>query len=76
MEKNLLNRIEENPGVMLGKPVIKGTRIIVEIILEKIAYGSSEEEILKSYPNLKKDDIKDAILYAAKFISATDILAV
>lgn len=54
MQERLLTRRETNPQIMLGKPVIKGTRLTVEIILEKLAYGESEEEILKEYPFLKK----------------------
>lgn len=69
MEKKLLNRIETNPKIMFGKPVIKGTRLTVEIILEKLAYGETENEILKEYPFLMKDDIKAALLYAAKTVS-------
>jgi len=52
MTDDLLSRIEINPEVMLGKPVIRGTRITVEIVLEKIAAGSSVEEILDDYPRL------------------------
>lgn len=69
MEKKLLKRIEINPKIMFGKPVIKGTRLTVEIILEKLAYGETEDEIRKEYLFLKKDDIKAALLYAAKTIS-------
>ena len=47
MKQKLLNRIEANPKIMFGKPVIKGTRLTVEIILEKLAYGETEDEILK-----------------------------
>ncbi|OOP56783.1 MAG: antitoxin [Candidatus Brocadia carolinensis] len=68
-KKKLLKRIEINPKIMFGKPVIKGTRLTVEIILEKLAYGETEDEIRKEYLFLKKDDIKAALLYAAKTIS-------
>ena len=68
-EKNLLNRIEINPDILLGKPVIKGTRLPVELLVEKVAYGSSYDEILKSYPFLKVRDIQAALLYAAKTVS-------
>ena len=53
-EKNLLKRIVIDPKIMLGKPVIKGTRLTVEIIVEKIAYGETMEEIKKDYPFLMK----------------------
>jgi len=74
VEKKLLNRIEANPKIMFGKPVVKGTRLTVEIILEKLAYGETEDEILKEYPFLKKDDIKAALLYAAKTISLEETI--
>ena len=75
VKEKLLNRIETNPTIMFGKPVIKGTRLTVEIILEKLAYGESEEEILKEYPFLKKEDmdIKAALLYAAKTVSLEEV---
>jgi len=74
MKTRLLNRIETDPNIMFGKPVIKGTRLPVEIILEKLAYGETEDEILKEYPFLKKDDIKAALLYAAKTLSLEEVL--
>jgi uncharacterized protein (DUF433 family) len=60
---DLLERIEINPGVMLGKPVIRGTRITVEIILEKIAAGCSVEEVLADYPRLAVEDVRAAVAY-------------
>ena len=68
-EKELLERIETNPEIMLGKPVIKGTRLPVEIILEKLGHGYNEDEIIKDYPFLKKEDIKACLIYAAKRIA-------
>ena len=65
-EKMLLKRIEINPKIMLGKPVIKGTRLSVELIIEKIAYGSTREEILIQYPFIEGNDVQAALLYAAK----------
>ena len=73
MKEKLLNRIETNPKTMFGNPVIKGTRLTVEIILEKLAYGASEEGLLKEYPFLKKEDIKAALLYAAKTLSLEEV---
>jgi len=69
MKENLLKHIEINPQIMMGKPVIKGTRLPVEIILEKLAYGYTEEDILKDYPFLTRDDIKASLLYAAKVLA-------
>jgi uncharacterized protein (DUF433 family) len=54
---NFLNKIETNPNVMLGKPVIKGTRITVELLLKKLSGGFSFEEILEMYPHLQNEDI-------------------
>ena len=75
-EKHLLKRIIVDPQVMLGKPVIKGTRLPVEIILEKIAYGASFDDILKDYPFLTEDDIRAALLYAARTLSEEEIYTV
>lgn len=74
MKTRLLTRIEINPRIMFGKPVIKGTRLPVEIILEKLAYGETEEDILKDYPFLKKEDVKAALLYAAKTLSLEEVV--
>ncbi len=76
MDEKLLNRIERNPQIMFGKPVIKGTRLTVEIILEKLAYGKTEDEILKEYPFLKKEDIKAALLYAARTLSLEEVVQI
>jgi len=76
MDNLYANRIESHPDIMFGKPVIRGSRLTVEIILEKLGYGESEEEILKEYPFLHKDDIKASLLYAAKSLSLEEILAV
>lgn len=59
------NRIEISPDIMLGKPVIKGTRIPVELIVRKLGEGASVEDLLDAYPNLKKEDIQAALIYAA-----------
>jgi uncharacterized protein (DUF433 family) len=59
-------RIAVDPLVCHGKACIKGTRIMVSVILDNLADGVSEEEILKSYPSLTSEDIKAAIAYAAE----------
>ncbi len=59
------NRIEVNPKVMLGKPVIRGTRIPVESILRKLSEGATEADLLDAYPRLTPEDIKAALAYAA-----------
>lgn len=59
------DRVNINPEIMLGKPVIKGTRIPVELIVRKIGEGASVEELLDAYPNIAREDIQAALLYAA-----------
>ncbi|MFZ1323028.1 MAG: DUF433 domain-containing protein [Ignavibacteria bacterium] len=61
---NITNRIESNPSVMLGKPVIKGTRITVELLLKKLAEGNTVEQILNSYDHITIEDIYASINYA------------
>jgi len=75
-EKALLKRIVINPKIMLGKPVIKGTRLPVEIIVEKVAYGATIADLQKDYPFLKGDDIRAALLYAAKRLANEEIYEV
>jgi len=58
-------RIELNPAVLQGKPVVRGTRIPVEDILRKLADGATEADILDAYPRLTRDDIQAALRYAA-----------
>ncbi len=67
-------RIEVNPAVMMGKPVIRGTRITVELILRKIAEGASDAELLEDYPNLTIDDIRAAVAYGAASVAHEEIV--
>ncbi len=59
-------RISSDPAIMFGKPVIKGTRVPVELIVNKLAGGRTVEQLLKSYPHLVSDDIYACLSYAAK----------
>jgi len=59
-----MNRIELNPRVCNGRPVIKGTRITVSVILEQIAAGDSWDTVLSNYPELKRQDIHAALIYS------------
>jgi len=61
-------RIDINPEICHGKPRIKGTRIMISIILEWLESGKSFEEIIEAYPNITREDISAAIRYARKFI--------
>jgi len=69
-------RIEVNPKVMLGKPVVRGTRVTVELILRKLAEGATEKDLLDAYPRLKREDIQAAIGYAADAIAHEETLLV
>jgi uncharacterized protein (DUF433 family) len=60
----ITDRIEINPRVMLGKPVIRGTRIPVELILRKLSEGANEAALLDAYPRLTREDIQAVIGYA------------
>lgn len=70
------DRIVSDQKIMLGKPVIKGTRITVELILKKLSEGSSFEELLQAYPHLTKEDILATLSYSADVISREEIIAV
>ena len=67
-------RIVVDQKVMVGKPIIKGTRIPVDAIIRRFAEGMSIEEILEEYPNLTTEDIKSALRYAAKVVSGEDVI--
>ena len=71
---NNTNRIESSPNVMLGKPVIKGTRVTVELILKKLAAGFTMEQILQSYEHLTQEDILASLDYAADVISKEEMI--
>ena len=73
--KKLLDRIERNPRVMMGKPVIKGTRIPVELILRKLSEGATLEELLDAYPHLSREDIQAALAYAAEALALEETAA-
>lgn len=63
--------IVSNPKVMMGKPVIRGTRITVELILEKFAAGQTEEQILRAHPHITREDIRAALAFAAEALQAS-----
>ncbi len=62
---NYMNYIEVNPKIMLGKPVVKGTRLTVEAILEELAAGKTTDDLVKAYPKLDKESIWAALAFAA-----------
>jgi uncharacterized protein (DUF433 family) len=69
------DRIEMDPKVCNGKPVIKGTRIPVSVILEQIAEGESWDDLLGGYPELRREDIQAALLYATASLDHMEIRA-
>ena len=71
----MTDRVEIDPGIMQGKPVIRGTRIPVELLLRKLAEGAKDEELLDAYPRLVADDIRAALDYAADTIAHETVLA-
>jgi uncharacterized protein (DUF433 family) len=73
--KTRLDRIELDPRVCNGKPVIRGTRIPVSVILEQIAEGETLETLLSGYPELKREDIQAALLYAKASLDHTEYRA-
>jgi uncharacterized protein (DUF433 family) len=66
-------RIEINPAVMQGKPVVRDTRIPVELVLRKLAEGATVDDLLDAYPRLTKDDIRACLAYAADAIAHEDV---
>lgn len=72
-EENLIDRIVVNPEILAGKPVVKGTRIPVYVILESFEAGKTIGEILESYPDLSEKDVKAAIRYATKIVEREDV---
>jgi uncharacterized protein (DUF433 family) len=74
-ELTMTDRVEIDPGVMQGKPAIRGTRIPVELLLRKLAEGATTEDLLDAYPRLVADDIRAALDYAADTIAHETVLA-
>ncbi|MGC2527596.1 MAG: DUF433 domain-containing protein [Candidatus Acidiferrum sp.] len=67
-------RIDINPAVMMGKPVIRGTRITVELLLRKLAQGASEADLLQDYPHLTTEDIRAAVAYGAASVAHEEVV--
>jgi uncharacterized protein (DUF433 family) len=74
--QNLLSRITVNPEVLVGKPIIRGLRISVDQILKALAGGVTVQELLAEYPDLEKEDIQAALLYAADLVNEERVFAV
>jgi len=72
----IADRIDVNPKVMMGKPVIHGTRIPVELILRKMGEGATQKDILDAYPRLTQEDIQAAMRYAADTVSHEELVVI
>jgi uncharacterized protein (DUF433 family) len=72
----VFNHIVSDPSILGGKPIIKGSRISVQLILEWLADGASVTDIVTEFPHLPKEGVKEAILYAARFIEQKVIIEV
>ncbi len=73
-DEQLLRRIVLDPKVMVGKPVILGTRLTVDFILNLLAHGATEKEILTEYKGLTEEDIRACFLFATKTLKDTDFM--
>jgi uncharacterized protein (DUF433 family) len=71
-----MDRIEINPSILAGKPIIHGTRIPVELIIKLVAQRWTDEQIIKEYPMLKKEDIQAALYYAEKLVQNEEVYPV
>ncbi|MDP2855187.1 MAG: DUF433 domain-containing protein [Smithellaceae bacterium] len=75
-QTGILNRITIHPDVMVGKPTIRGLRITVEQILKALANDVKTDQLLDDYPELEKDDIRAALLYASQLVDEERVYAV
>jgi uncharacterized protein (DUF433 family) len=73
-DQALLARIEINPQVMVGKPVVKGTRLTVEFILNLLAHGATAAEVLEEYDGLTPEDIQACLLFATRSLASTEFM--
>jgi len=72
--EELLQRISVDPNICHGKPCLKGTRIMLSVVLDSLAEGSTREEILADYPTLGQQDIQAALVYAAELAREEDLI--
>lgn len=73
-DQNLLSRVTSNPKIMIGKPVIKGTRLTVEYILGLLAHGTTVSEILEEYEGLVEADIRACLLFASRSLESSSFM--
>lgn len=72
---NWRERIVADPEILVGKPAIKGTRISIELILERLADGWTVDQVLEAYPRLTREDVQAALAFAAEFMSEERYIA-
>lgn len=70
------DRITVDPNILVGKPIIRGTRISVELLMDRLADGWSMEQILESYPHLTRDDVLAAIRFVTEIFREDDFIAI
>ncbi len=73
MTNPLLDRVTLNPGILFGKPSIRNMRYPVEMILDLLGAGMTEEELLEDYPDLEKEDIRACLVFAARLMSVKSV---
>ena len=73
---NWQQRIEINPEILVGKPVVKGTRLAVEFVIGLLAQGWPESEVLRNYPGLAREDIQACLSYAGELLSSEQVYPV
>jgi uncharacterized protein (DUF433 family) len=76
MNNEILGRIELNPKVLVGKPVVRGTRIPVELVVRMVSQGIPDAEILREYPRLQLEDIRAALAYAAQVVANEEVFPI
>ena len=76
MKEELLQRIILAPNIMVGKPVVRGTRIPVELIVRMLAQGMTEDDILAEYPRLRTEDIRASLSYAAQTLAHEEVFPI
>ena len=73
-DDQLLKRIVIDPDTMVGKPIIRGTRLTVDYILGLLAHGTQEEEICREYRSITREDIQACLLFATRTLKDTDFM--
>ena len=68
------DKIISDPNILLGKPIVKGTRISVELILRRLSEGMETKDLLEAYPQLKYDDVLAALSYSAEILSGEEMI--